>query len=126
MVTTRPNTFAAVAKEWLTLKDREKITKSKRLKMLERVVFPRIGDIPIKAITSAHMLEVLKRAAQDNGPSVAADAKRTMSDVFELAISTLRASSGPVHPVRKVVVRYIPILKFLAERVIFSTAKRDL
>lgn len=97
----RAITFEAVAKEWLSLKDWEDITKSKRLKMLERTVFPRIGDLPIKAITSIHILDVLKGAAQDNGPSVAAEAKRTMSGVFELAISTLRASSDPVHPVRK-------------------------
>lgn len=94
-------TFEAVAKEWLALKDWEEITKSRRLKMLERVIFPRIGDLPIKAITPAHILEVLKGAAQDNGLSVAAEAKRTMSGVFELAISTLRATNDPVHPVRK-------------------------
>ena len=94
-------TFEAVTKEWLALKDWEEITKTKRLNMLERVVFPRIGDLPIKAITPAHTLEVLRGAAQDNGPSVAAEARRTMSGVFELAISTLRATSDPVHPVRK-------------------------
>lgn len=97
----RAITFEAVAKEWLTLKDWEEITKSKRLKMLERTVFPRIGEMPIKAITPAHILEVLKGVAQDNGPSVAAEAKRTMSGIFELAIATLRASNDPVHPVRK-------------------------
>jgi hypothetical protein len=65
-------TFEAVAKEWLDLKDWEEITKSKRLKMLERVVFPRIGDLPIKAITPVNILDVLRGAAQENGPSVAA------------------------------------------------------
>lgn len=99
----RAITFEAVAKEWLSLKDWEEITKSKRLKMLERVVFPRIGELPIKNITPAHILEVLRGAAQDNGPSVAAEAKRSMSGVFELAIATLRASSDPVHPVRKAI-----------------------
>ncbi|EPM0509133.1 tyrosine-type recombinase/integrase [Pseudomonas monteilii] len=97
----RTITFEAVAKEWLSLKEWEEITKSRRLNMLKRVVFSKIGNLPIKAITPAHILEVLKGAAQDNGPSVAAEAKRTMSGVFELAISTLRANSDPVHPVRK-------------------------
>ncbi|MCY1523405.1 Prophage integrase IntA [compost metagenome] len=97
----RATTFEVVAKEWLALKDWEEITKSKRLKMLERVVFPKFGDMPVKAITPAHVLEVLRSAAQDNGLSVAAEAKRTMSGIFELAISTLRVSSDPVHPVRK-------------------------
>ncbi|MDH0293020.1 tyrosine-type recombinase/integrase [Pseudomonas sp. GD04087] len=97
----RAITFEAVTKEWLSLKEWEEITKSRRLNMLKRVVFPKIGNLPIKTITPAHILEVLKGAARDNGPSVAAEAKRTMSGVFELAISTLRANSDPVHPVRK-------------------------
>ncbi|MEE6443772.1 MULTISPECIES: tyrosine-type recombinase/integrase [Pseudomonas] len=97
----RTITFEAVTKEWLSLKEWEEITKSRRLNMLKRVIFPKIGNLPIKTITPAHILEVLKGAAQDNGPSVAAEAKRTMSGVFELAISTLRANSDPVHPVRK-------------------------
>jgi integrase len=97
----KATTFDAVAKEWLALKDWEDITKSRRLGMLERVVFPKIGELPVKAITPAHILDVLRSAAKDNGPSVADEAKRTMSGIFELAIATLRAGSDPVHPVRK-------------------------
>lgn len=99
----RATTFESVAKEWLALKDWEDITKSRRLKMLERVAFPKIGGMPVKAITPAHILGVLESAARDNGLSVAAEAKRTMSGIFELAISTLRANSDPVHPVRKAI-----------------------
>lgn len=94
-------TFEAVAKEWLALKDWEEITKTKRLRMLERVVFPKIGSLPIKSITPAHVLDVLQASAEKNGLTVAAEAKRTMSGIFELAVSTLRAGSDPVYPVRK-------------------------
>lgn len=94
-------TFEAVAKEWLALKDWEAITKSKRLKMLERVVFPKIGALPIKSISPAHVLDVLRTSAEKNGLTVAAEAKRSMSGVFELAVATLRADSDPVYPVRK-------------------------
>jgi integrase len=97
----KATTFEAVAKEWLALKDWEETTKSKRLGMLKRVIFPKIGDMPVKAITPAHILDVLRSAAKDNGLSVANEAKRTMSSIFELAIATLRASNDPVHPVRK-------------------------
>lgn len=97
----KATTFDAVAKEWLALKDWEDITKARRLGMLERVIFPKIGELPVKAITPAHILDVLRSAAKDNGPSVADEAKRTMSGIFELAIATLRTSSDPVHPVRK-------------------------
>ena len=94
-------TFEAVANEWLALKDWEEITKKRRLDMLTRVVFPKIGSLPVKSITPAHILDVMNTSAKKNGLTVAAEAKRTMSGVFELAVSTLRAESDPVYPVRK-------------------------
>ena len=94
-------TFEAVAREWLALRDWEEITKTRRLAMLERVVFPSIGHLPIRQITPAHVLDVLTTTAKNNGSTVAAEAKRTMSGVFELAVSTLRAEADPVYPVRK-------------------------
>jgi integrase len=96
-------TFEAVAREWLALKDWEAVTKTRRLQMLIRVVFPKIGALPVRMITPAHVLEVLNAAAKQNGLTVAAEAKRTMSAVFELAISTLRADTDPVYPVRKAI-----------------------
>ena len=94
------NTFEAIAKEWLALKDWEQVTKDRRLKMLERVVFPNIGKLPVRQITSAHILAILTVTAK-KAPTVAAEAKRTMSGIFELAVSTLRADADPVYPVRK-------------------------
>jgi len=95
------NTFEAVAREWLALKDWEQVTKDRRLDMLARVAFPKIGALPVRQVTPAHILDVLTEAAKKNGPTVAAEARRSMSGVFELAISTLRADVDPVHPVRK-------------------------
>ena len=94
-------TFEAVAREWVAMKDWVEVTKKRRLDMLQRVVFPKIGGLPIKQVTPPHVLDVLKTALKNNGPSVAAEAKRTMAGVFELAVSTLRADSDPVYPVRK-------------------------
>lgn len=95
------NTFEAMAREWLGLRDWEEVTKARRLDMLQRVVFPKIGKLPLKAIKPAHVLEVLNAANKDNGPSVAAEAQRTISSVFDLAVSTLKADTDPVYPVRK-------------------------
>ena len=94
-------TFESVAREWLSLKDWEEVTKTRRLDMLTRVVLPKIGTLPVKEVTPAHVLDVLSSAAKNNGPSVAAEAQRTISGVFDLAVSTLRAQVNPVQPVRK-------------------------
>lgn len=95
------NTFEVVAREWVAMRDWEETTKARRLDTLARVVFPKIGALPVKQITPAHVLDVLKTAHGKNGPSVADEVKRTMSSVFDLAISTLRADTDPVQPVRK-------------------------
>jgi integrase len=97
------NTFKAVAREWLALKDWEDITKVRRLDMLERVVFPTIGKLPIRQITSAHVLDILNKTVKRGAPTVANEAKRTMSSVFELGVAMLRADTDPVWPVRKAI-----------------------
>lgn len=96
-------TFALVAREWLQTKDWEDVTKNRRLDMLERVVFPAIGKLPIRAITPVHVLEILQSTVKRGAPTVAAEARRTMSAVFEFAVATLRADSDPVWPVRKAI-----------------------
>lgn len=68
--------------------------------MLKRVVFPTIGHLPIKQVTPAHVLDIIRERGKVS-PTVAAEARRTMQGVFDLAICTLRADTDPVHPVRK-------------------------
>jgi integrase len=99
----RANTFQLIAEEWLAAKDWEPITKDRRLKMLKRLVFPHIGRFAASRIKPVQILDVLKRLEKENGPAVAAEARRTMSGVFELAIATLRAEADPVYPVRKAI-----------------------
>ena len=77
------------------------ITKTRRLDMLERVVFPAIGKLPVREITPHHILKILQETAKRGAPTVSAEARRTISSVFELAVATLRADSDPVWPVRK-------------------------
>jgi integrase len=99
----RANTFQLIAEEWLATKDWEKVTKDRRLKMLIRLVFPHIGRFTASRITPVQILDILKRIEKENGPAVVAEARRTMSAVFELAIATLRAEVDPVYPVRKAI-----------------------
>lgn len=69
--------------------------------MLERVAFPTIGKIPARQVTSQQVLNILQSTLKRGAPTVAAEAKRTMSAVFEFAVATLRADSDPVWIVRK-------------------------
>ncbi len=90
-----------MAKEWLALKDWEEVTKKRRLDMLTRVVFPTIGQMPVKQITPPVILGILKKAAEKNGVSVMNEAKRTLFGIFELAAETFRVDSNPVHQWRE-------------------------
>lgn len=69
--------------------------------MFTCVVFPKIGPLPVKNISPTRILDMLNTSAKKNGWTVAAEAKRVMFWAFELAVSTLRAESDPVDPVRK-------------------------
>lgn len=95
------NTVEAVAKEWLALKEWEAVTRARRQNMLERVVFPTIGKLPVNDITSPIILSILKTAAEKNGLSVMAEAKRTLYGIFELALETERLASNPVRQWRE-------------------------
>ncbi|RFC36935.1 MAG: Integrase [Candidatus Nitrotoga sp. LAW] len=89
-------TFEDVALEWLALKDWAKVTKDKRQEMLKRVVFPTIGALPVKQVTSSMILNILKKAADNNGVSVMAEAKRTMYGIFELLSENSDDYANPV------------------------------
>lgn len=54
------NTFELIAKEWLQMKDWAGITKTRRLDMLERVVFPAIGKLPVREITHTIYLKFFR------------------------------------------------------------------
>jgi len=93
-------TLEAVAHEWIQLRPWEAATKARRLRLFERAVFPVLGKLPVSKVTPAHVLSLLKDVAENNGQTVAAEIKRSLSGVYALAISTLRAESDPTYPVR--------------------------
>jgi integrase len=95
------HTLETAAREWLALKSWEDVTKKRRLNMLQRVVFPKLGNLPVRQITPPLVLDVLKTAATSNGPSVMAEAKRTLYGIFELAVETFRIERNPVHQWRE-------------------------
>lgn len=54
-------------------------------------------------MSPVHVLNILQDTVKRGAPSVAAEARRTMSAVFEFAVATLRAETDPVWPVRKAI-----------------------
>lgn len=91
------NTFEAIAREWIEQK------KSKwapyYLHQVERFmatdVYPYIGSLPIRSVTAAHLLEIVKRAEKRGAETVAILLRQWCGAVFRYAVSTLRADSDP-------------------------------
>jgi integrase len=91
------NTFEAVANEWITKKKPNCTPYYIRQieRFLGRDVFPYIGKLPIRAITSAHLLEILQRVERRGAESVAINLRQWCSAIFRYAVSTLRADGDP-------------------------------
>lgn len=94
--------FDEFAEDWVKRKGWEEITKKRRQDMLKRVVFPHIGKLPLRQISPAQILDVLTKAAENNGVTVKDEAKRTLWGIFEMALETDRVDSNPVRQWRGV------------------------
>jgi len=95
------NSFEAVAKEWLlnqadSWTDR---TIQQRKSILKRDVYPEIGTLPIKQVTPAHVLAILKKV-ESRAPSIAVIANQLIGSISRYAVSTLRAEIDPTNPLR--------------------------
>ena len=98
----RKNTFRAVALEWLegnrpdwSASYYEQISSN-----LERHVYPAIGARPIKTITAADVLQIVRTIDRSGAPTMAALNRNWMSSVFRYAIVTLRADNDPTAPIK--------------------------
>ena len=89
------NTFEAIARDWYETKMSGKSdsyrTRTKRL--LERDLYPYIGNRPIAEITSPELLAVLKRVEERGALETAKRAKQAASLVFRFAIAGGKATN---------------------------------
>ena len=95
------NSFEAVAKEWL-LNQADSWTPrtiQQRKSILEHDVYPEIGTLPIKQVTPAHVLAILKKV-ESRAPSIAVIANQLIGSISRYAVSTLRAEIDPTNPLR--------------------------
>jgi integrase len=96
------NTFQAVALEWIEQR-RAKWTPY-YLRQVERFmvadVFPYIGSLPIRTVTAAHLLEIVKRIEKRGAETVALLVRQWCSAIFRYAVATLRADNDPAAALR--------------------------
>ena len=82
----------------------QQVTAEKHRWLLEDVAAP-IANRPITDITSAELLELLKRVEKSGRRETAKRLRATMSTVFRLAIVTLRATSDPTTALKGALLR---------------------
>lgn len=96
-VAANANTFEAIAREWIDQKKPK--WAPYYLRQVERFlasdVFPHIGNLPIRSVTAAHLLEIVKRAEKRGAETVAILLRQWCGAVFRYAVATLRADSDP-------------------------------
>jgi integrase len=95
------NTFEAVAREWLNRNAKHWTAKTaqQRRRTLENDVFPYIGSLPVRQITPAHVLDMVKRI-EKRAPAMAALMNQTIGAICRYAVATLRADTDPTSPLR--------------------------
>ena len=96
------NTFEAVAAEWKSKKAGHWTPYYRRQveNFLEADVFPYIGKLPIRSVTAAHLLEIIRRIEGRGAATVALLVRQWSSAIFRYAVATLRADSDPAAALR--------------------------
>lgn len=101
------NTFEAVAKEWI---EKTKAGSSAYYRQqIERVfkadVYPAIGKLPIRKVTAAHILKIVRSVEARGAPMVAANVRQWSSAVFRYGVATLRVEFDPAAALKGAVIR---------------------
>ncbi|WP_460824375.1 tyrosine-type recombinase/integrase [Lysobacter olei] len=96
------NTFEAVAKEWIA--QNRTHWSAYYCRQVETVltndVFPQVGGLPMRSVTAAHLLAILKAIEAREAPSIALLARQWVSAIFRYAVATLRADVDPAAALR--------------------------
>lgn len=102
-VTDGGTTFEGIAREWHELNKGQwaEVHAYDVLHSLERDVFPNLGAIPIKDITSANVLAVLRKIENKPAVETARRIRQRISHIFVYAIATDRAQNDPAANLHK-------------------------
>lgn len=91
------NTFKVIAQEWI--EDRLGKRSDAYRRQCERAfaadVYPRIGRLPMREITAALVLDVLRTMDRRGATTLALQVRQWISAVFRFGVATLRADADP-------------------------------
>lgn len=95
-------TFEAVAHEWFRIKQIKWSSnyKIKLTRLLEKNLFPYIGQIPITHITAPILLDALRKTEAQGKYDTAMTAKQIAGQIFRFGVATGRAERDPTPDLR--------------------------
>jgi integrase len=103
------NTFKSIVLEWMASTKVKKAWSTYYARQVENGmngdVLPYVGNLPIRAITSAHMLSVLERIEKRGAYTVALLVRQWCSAAFRYAIGRKRADNDPMYVLRGTIQR---------------------
>lgn len=91
------NTFKAVAEEWIEdrLGQRTATYQNQCQRAFANDVYPAIGRLPMRDITAAQVLAILKKMDARGATTLALQVRQWISAVFRFGVATLRADADP-------------------------------
>lgn len=89
--------FEAVAREWFNqiMPDKSKSYRERTGRILEKDLYPVIGNRPIASISAPELLAALRRIESRGANDIAHRAKQTAGQVFRYAVASGRAERDP-------------------------------
>jgi integrase len=106
-ITEGANTFQAIAEEYGEQKARSWSEKyaGQYKRAMEANVYPYVGKLPIKQVTSSHILEIMRRMDKRGATTYAILIRQWCSSVFRYAASTMRADTDPASALKGALTR---------------------
>ncbi|MDX8402631.1 MAG: tyrosine-type recombinase/integrase [Mariprofundaceae bacterium] len=104
-------TFAEVCSRWLEKKKRDGLAASTLKNIKSRMqahVLPAIGDAPLAAVKTPHVLELLRQIERSGKIHTAHRVKRLISQVYRFAIACGEAESDPTYGLQDALVAEKP------------------
>lgn len=96
------DTFKAIAESWFSDKEagRSASWNDNNRRWLDKEIYPYIGTLPMRAIRPADVLELVKRVEKAGKARSAVCVRQLIAQVFDYAISHLRADANPAHSIK--------------------------